>query len=110
LVARSRRSGQNTTTNSTQPAALSLPTRDCQLSPWGNWSSCSRSCGTGVKSRNRFVLKAALPGGTCGPLEDTVTCKTQPCPVDCKLGKPGDWSECSKVRLLMSLTLLNVIR
>ena len=39
---------------------LSVP---CRWSSWGRWSSCSRSCGRGVKSRSRRIVRHARHGG-----------------------------------------------
>ncbi|CAB3235618.1 unnamed protein product [Arctia plantaginis] len=40
---------------------------DCQVSPWGEWTKCSVSCGTGYQERTRTILVQPSPGG-------------QPCP------------------------------
>ncbi|CAH0669422.1 unnamed protein product [Spodoptera exigua] len=40
---------------------------DCQVSPWGEWSKCSVSCGTGYQERTRTVLVQPGPGGAACP-------------------------------------------
>ena len=36
---------------------------NCQWSPWGQWTSCSRSCGNGQKQRRRTIVKYEKYGG-----------------------------------------------
>ncbi|XP_072186520.1 SCO-spondin [Excalfactoria chinensis] len=68
---------------------------DCILSPWGAWSQCSRSCGLGVTSRQRVLLRGALPGGTCQtPRLDTRSCFLRACPVPGAWAAWGVWSSC----------------
>ena len=57
--------------------SLSLSLHSCladpSSGPWGEWSSCSASCGTGSRSRSR----------NCGLSEcqtQTQDCNTQECP------------------------------
>lgn len=51
------------------------PPRDCRVSDWSEWSSCSKSCGIGEMQRRREVLKHARRGGqTCPPLLETKWC------------------------------------
>ena len=35
----------------------------CQWATWSQWSKCSRSCGRGVKSRSRRIVRHARHGG-----------------------------------------------
>lgn len=55
--------------------------------PWGAWSTCTKSCDGGSRSRSR-ACSAPLHGGIgcSGAAAETGTCSTQPCPVD------GGWT------------------
>ena len=59
-----------------------LSTVDCKWSHFGEWSTCSVSCGDGQQTRNRIILNAAKHGGKdcIGSDEETRACKTQECP------------------------------
>ncbi|GLV44174.1 M-spondin [Carabus blaptoides fortunei] len=51
------------------------PPRDCRVSEWSPWSSCSKSCGIGEMQRRREVVKHARRGGKlCPPLVETKWC------------------------------------
>ncbi|GJQ82557.1 hypothetical protein Trydic_g13012 [Trypoxylus dichotomus] len=51
------------------------PPRDCRVSEWSPWSSCSKSCGIGEMQRRREVIKHARRGGRlCPPLLETKWC------------------------------------
>jgi len=44
-------------------------------SEWGEFSGCSKTCGTGIKSRTRFCY-----GGECpGDAQQTVQCYSKEC-------------------------------
>ena len=46
---------------------MKLFSENCQWSSWGQWSSCSKTCGTGVSQRKRTIVKYAKHGGNrCG--------------------------------------------
>ena len=48
---------------------------------WTEWSECTASCGGGIQNRS---------------IDETRTCKTQPCPpIPCQTGAWEKWSECS---------------
>merc|ERR1711871_903057 len=68
----------------------------CTMSAWGKWGGCSLTCGGGVQVRKRKQVIAPLHGGTpCGADEETKSCETSECPVDCKLNAWKDWGSCS---------------
>lgn len=51
------------------------PPRDCRVTDWSPWSTCSKSCGIGEMQRRREVLKHARRGGrVCPPLVETKWC------------------------------------
>ena len=61
---------------------------DCVQSAWSNWGACSNTCGGGTQLRTRSILQE--PKNTdkkCGESEETQSCNTQGCPVDCV----GNW-------------------
>jgi hypothetical protein len=69
----------------------------CQVSSWGLWSDCTKTCGSGKKTRSRTVFKHAQHGGyVCPSLSQNAWCNTQACPVDCQLGKWSTWGQCTK--------------
>jgi hypothetical protein len=53
---------------------------DCQVSSWNAWSSCSKKCGGGVKTRSRKVLVQPLAGGkACPALTESEVCNQASC-------------------------------
>ena len=58
------------------------------MTPWGEYSECSKTCGGGSQYRTRDVSCTAKNGGQKCPEErkQTRSCNTQGCPVDCKQG------------------------
>ena len=67
----------------------------CRVSSWSSWSSCSRTCGSGVKTRTRTKTRSASCGGTCPyDFTDTKRCNSNCCPVNCVYSW-GSWSSCS---------------
>ena len=53
--------------------------RDCSVSSWSGWSSCSLPCGFwGVKRRSRYITSSAVNCGTCNyNLHDTEACNRE---------------------------------
>ena len=54
---------------------------NCVLNQWSEWSKCTRTCGTGSKTRHRsIVLKPSYGGKNCsGATELTISCRERPC-------------------------------
>lgn len=70
---------------------------DCAMNEWEDWSSCSRSCGGGVRSRERTVQVQASHGGRACPVTaEREECEVGSCDSDCELGDWGEWSPCSR--------------
>ena len=69
---------------------------DCTVSSWSSWSSCSRTCGSGVKTRTRTKTTYESCGGSCYyyHFKERTTCNSNCCPVNC-LYSWGSWSSCS---------------
>lgn len=69
-------------------------------STWGNWSICSKTCGTGyqVQSRTCSNPTPKYGGRTCqGPLQQSRSCeKAKYCPIHGGWGEWGEWSACSQ--------------
>uniref|UniRef100_A0A182VQ07 Uncharacterized protein n=1 Tax=Anopheles minimus TaxID=112268 RepID=A0A182VQ07_9DIPT len=70
-------------------------------SPWGAWSACSATCGTGTQFRSRICL---LVNGSpahgerfncVGENVEIKTCELLPCPVNGGWGKWNSWSNCT---------------
>ena len=55
---------------------------NCQWGEWGDFTSCSKTCGGGEQSRNRTVSQEAMNGGApcVGSYTNTQTCNEDGCP------------------------------
>ena len=54
---------------------------DCEVSDWTEWSSCSKTCGSGFQKRERSIVKQPKNNGKpCeGNLDETKTCELEEC-------------------------------
>jgi len=69
----------------------------CATSAFDNWSACTKSCGTGSRSRSRTVTSKAANGGyACPYLAETQSCGTSACPVDGVWSSWTGFGACSK--------------
>eukprot|EP00933_Yihiella_yeosuensis_P038337 TRINITY_DN3227_c0_g1_i2.p1 TRINITY_DN3227_c0_g1~~TRINITY_DN3227_c0_g1_i2.p1 ORF type:complete len:391 (-),score=62.04 TRINITY_DN3227_c0_g1_i2:319-1434(-) len=71
---------------------------DCKMSPWSDWSDCSKSCAGGTQKATRKIEVKHQHGGKACPtdLSKSQDCNKSPCPVDCKMSPWTDWGKCSK--------------
>lgn len=77
--------------NPTISGSYTNPT--CVQNCYGEWSSCSASCGGGTRTFTRLVEKNPWGAACSNQNGDTEVCNAQPCPaiVDCQ----GTWGSCS---------------
>lgn len=72
--------------------------RDCVVSEFSQWTSCSKTCGMGLQNRIRFVLSPPLFGGAfCPNLTEFQTCQLGLCEGEENLYslRVGPWGSCS---------------
>lgn len=70
---------------------------DCIVSDWFTDSTCSKSCGGGVRMQARKVITPPSHNGkSCPALTQVISCNTDVCPVDCIVGPFKLASDCSK--------------
>ncbi|KAF3692339.1 Thrombospondin type-1 domain-containing protein 7A Precursor [Channa argus] len=72
--------------------------QDCVVSQYSPWTSCSKTCGTGLRNRVRSVLVPPLFGGAiCPNLTEFQSCKPGPCtgPEGMYSLRVGSWSPCA---------------
>lgn len=72
--------------------------RDCVVSQFTAWTSCSKTCGMGLQNRIRSVLAPPLFGGAaCPNLTEFQTCQLRACEGNESLYslKVGPWGPCS---------------
>lgn len=74
---------------------------DCTLTEWSEWSTCSKSCMKGHKTKYRHVLHAPVGDGAC-PAETSPDRRTlEPCnSVECKPAEPTCASKVDVVLVL----------
>lgn len=71
--------------------------KDCAVSHWSTWSTCSQECGDtpGTQSRSRQILQVPNTSGlACPPLQEQAACNDTPCPIDCQVGAWSSFGEC----------------
>jgi hypothetical protein len=83
---------QETQLCNTQPCPV-----DCKLGTFNEWSLCTKSCGTGSRSRSRTVIADASAGGkACAASVQEESCNTAPCAVNCQFNEWSGWGVCSQ--------------
>nr|XP_032801799.1 thrombospondin type-1 domain-containing protein 7A-like isoform X2 [Petromyzon marinus] len=72
---------------------------DCRLSEWSGWSPCSKSCGSGVKVRSKWLREKPFNGGRpCPKLDHTnQVYEVVPCHMPCQqhVWVAGPWGACN---------------
>jgi len=51
---------------------------DCAFGSWRSWTTCSKTCGSGMHTRTRAVVRAAIASGSCDMAQSS---EKQPCTV-----------------------------
>jgi len=66
---------------------------DCQASAWSEWTTCTKTCGSGWTTREREILLEAGEDGRPCPkkLHRKRKCNKMPCPADTKYWYQGSW-------------------
>ncbi|CAD5111793.1 DgyrCDS1067 [Dimorphilus gyrociliatus] len=69
---------------------------DGTLTEWSNWSSCSKTCGTGTSKRLRQCIGPFFGGKNCSEkLTDTLVCEIAKCPINGVFGQWSTWGDCT---------------
>jgi len=71
--------------------------KDCDLSQWTLWSSCSKDCDGGTQKRQKFVKKVAEGAGTCAGAWSSKRLQYKDCNMKrCELDKGSPTKTCNK--------------
>ncbi|XP_062609288.1 A disintegrin and metalloproteinase with thrombospondin motifs adt-1-like [Saccostrea cucullata] len=68
-------------------------------SSWGEWNTCSRTCGSGTKTRLRYCNNPMpmYEGNYCsGGSTNIILCNTNSCPIHGSWSSWSEWNTCSK--------------
>ncbi|CEM40094.1 unnamed protein product [Vitrella brassicaformis CCMP3155] len=69
---------------------------DCVLGNFSDWTDCSATCGGGLMSRQREVIREARHNGSpCVGTEETRQCNVDPCG-SCDVGEWHEWTPCDR--------------
>jgi hypothetical protein len=64
------------------PILISFAAVDCEMSEWGDWTPCAKTCGQdSIQERSRKILSHSRRGGReCGNRIERRYCELPPCP------------------------------
>jgi len=69
---------------------------NCVMSPWSDWSSCTKTCADGEQTRARFAaIETAFGGRACSHKDETRDCNDRPCPTHCTVSVWSTWTACT---------------
>jgi len=73
--------------------------KDCKVTAWSAYSTCSKVCAGGHRTRTRSVKFAAVgqDSKACPKLKETVKCNVNACPKDCAVSGWKAWAGCNKL-------------
>lgn len=80
---------------------LCSPIANCKWGEWEEWGACSKTCGSGEKTRTRDIITAPRSGGKLceeKSKEEVAECVLDKCPsgcIDALWGGWSDWGPCS---------------
>ncbi|CAD7963513.1 unnamed protein product [Amoebophrya sp. A25] len=87
------------------PTTTAAPPIDCKLGDWGDWATCSATCGGGEQTRSRLVVQQAKYGGAIchGDLKEIRGCNAAVCELpkkevtrkNCEWSNWDTWGACS---------------
>eukprot|EP00928_Gymnodinium_smaydae_P095393 TRINITY_DN819_c3_g1_i1.p1 TRINITY_DN819_c3_g1~~TRINITY_DN819_c3_g1_i1.p1 ORF type:complete len:1040 (+),score=62.87 TRINITY_DN819_c3_g1_i1:250-3369(+) len=70
---------------------------DCYWLSWMDWTSCSLSCGGGIRFRKRLKVVEMYGGRACKEANrEEVDCNINGCPQNCVWNTWAEWSVCTK--------------
>jgi len=70
---------------------------DCKVTPWSDFSKCTKECGGGVQGRTRNIITKPKHGGeSCPDTLESRACNTGSCDRNCLLNKWSEKTPCSQ--------------
>jgi hypothetical protein len=84
-------------TSETKPCQAQACEKDCLLSSWTKWSSCSKECDGGTQKRQKFVSEPPLGAGKCAGAWDVSRLEYKKCAMHrCKVPDPLEPLTCNR--------------
>merc|ERR1719182_1222750 len=84
-------------TSQTKSCQAQACEKDCVLSSWTKWSSCSKECDGGTKRRQKFVSEPALGAGKCATAWDPTRLQYKQCAMHrCKVLDAAEPMTCNR--------------